>query len=74
MSLRPGDLVVQQKVMFDAALVERTGVVIGVRYDRKGAHIGCERRVDVLMTPHSDFQNVIDTLCDCELFNAQELP
>lgn len=69
--LRPGDLVIHHKVMFDAVLVERTAVVVGVRYERKGQHLGCEYRIDVCF---SDGDQPFETMCDCELFNAANLP
>ena len=69
--LLPGDLVIHHKVMFDAALVHRTGLVVGVRYERSGAHIGCEHRIDVCF---STDDQPFETMCDCELFNAAELP
>lgn len=69
--LKPGDLVIHQKVMFDAVLVEHTGIVVGVHYERKGLHLGCEHRIDVCF---SRDDKPLETLCDCELFNAANLP
>lgn len=68
----PGDLVIQSKVMFEAAVVTRYGFVIAVRHPREGAHMGCEERIDV-MWEDSRHSERFETLCDCELLLVDSL-
>lgn len=66
----PGDLVLHNKIMFEAALVQRYGIVVGVQHSRFGHHFNCEKRINIFFASDPHF----DDVCDCEVIMASELP
>ena len=70
--IKPGDLILHHKVMYDAAVVTRYGLVVAVRYPREGEHIGCEDRVSVFWTDTHNGPRFSDE-CDCGLLLVDEL-
>lgn len=70
----PGNLIINNHVVFDAALVVRYGLVVAVK-KRDWEHRGCRTSVTVMWFNHEDplDRDLFSDMCDCDLVSLDEL-